>query len=243
MPRLGFFGDTHGYIDDAEIILDFFKSNDVDEVISVGDWGFNLSAKVNLVYELDLMLSNRDMKMRFIDGNHDNHIVLRAFGKHESNVTENITYMHRGSIFTYDDGITIGFLGGAPSIDKRYRLENNLHWFKEEEITDDDVNEFIRNTVDKKIDIVVTHDAPKLPQTIYPIKDDIEFFNSSQASLSKVKQIVDHAKPKLLIHGHYHRYYNDKIDETIIIGLDHCGKSINACTFIYPQHFMADLSK
>jgi hypothetical protein len=58
------------------------------------------------------------------------------------------------------DGRTIAFMGGAASIDKDYRLRQNMHWDENENITPDQVARLLKNAEGKQIDLFITHCPP-----------------------------------------------------------------------------------
>lgn len=206
--RFMFVGDLHGQVDDAQIAIELAAQSGVDEIVQVGDWGF-IWKMSDQTQQIERVLETLDMRMRFIDGNHDDHPRLRALPEGEGNVTPRITYQRRGSVLTYPDGLRVGFLGGAPSIDKRWRIMNGQGWWPEEEIEDADVERLVAAAGGVPLDLLVTHDAPFLPPTIVPRRLDEEFMTKSYQSLKRVREAAAATATPLLVHGHYHTRYTD----------------------------------
>lgn len=192
-----FVGDLHGSLEDAERACQHAYALGIHHLVQVGDWGF-LWPGHDKATELRGILQNYGVVMRFIDGNHDDHLRLR------SGIVDyqSLKYMPRGSTWT-DDGARYLFLGGAPSIDHRSRTPG-ASWWPEETITQEDVD---RCLAVGPIDVMVTHDAPIIP---VGFSDDVgsEWFRiAGPASRAAVAAVVDHHRPQLLVHGHWHRRY------------------------------------
>lgn len=213
--KILFVGDLHGdYVGALEAIV-YAKKVGADEIIQVGDWGFMWPSKsFHGVMELNNTLIDADIKMRFIDGNHDWHPRIRELTIDTPFIDTNIIYQSRGSTHTYNDGTVIGFLGGAPSIDYKNRTKNISFW--DEEIIEDCEVELLK---DKKVDILVTHDAPELPTSLLPHSRDKRFYALSLSSFDKIKKAISFTNPSLLVHGHYHTRYSSEMGRTHIEGL------------------------
>lgn len=227
--RVGFIGDTHGDLDFITRALAAIHEQDCREVIQVGDYGFIWPSKYSMTDQTDAIhkvLETYDMQLRYIAGNHDPWPYYNQIEHREHNITDRITYMKRGSMHQYDDGSVFVFLGGAPSIDYRGRVEGRS-WWPEEEIREADVLECLRY---KGLDIkvLVTHDAPVLPPGIHDVQDDPTFYYRAAGSRLALGRVMDELRPKYLIHGHYHMRYDKKawageeqpLAEVQIIGLD-----------------------
>lgn len=206
--RLMFVGDLHGQVDDAHVAIELAANVGVDEIIQVGDWGF-IWKSTDQTRQVEQVLETFGMHMRFIDGNHDNHPRLRALPEGEGNVSPHMTYQRRGTVVRYADGLRVGFLGGAPSIDKRWRVRNELGWWPEELIQDSDVDALALAAAGAPLDLLVTHDAPFLPPSIVPRFIDEEFATNSYLSLKNVRRAAALTGAPLLVHGHYHVRYTD----------------------------------
>lgn len=96
----------------------------------------------------------------FIDGNHDHCTRWMNFdsvGKVFGNA--NLYYVPRGSVLEIDNR-TIAFMGGAASIDKKWRLKDGHFWDENEEVTQENIDTLLKNADGKKIDMFLTHCPP-----------------------------------------------------------------------------------
>ncbi|MBW3545117.1 MAG: metallophosphoesterase [Bacteroidetes bacterium] len=149
---LAFLGDIHGSMDALIRAHDYVKKqkHDVTAIIQVGDFGF--------YHEVMPKLQRIKPKIPIyaIDGNHEDHSIICDY----TEVTEigpNIFFVPRGTVMELD-GRKIGFIGGAASVDKKWRLENGHHWSWREQITDEDIAKFDEIT---ELDILVAHCPPQ----------------------------------------------------------------------------------
>lgn len=202
MKQYLFVGDLHGDLKAALYAIKLAHSLRA-EIIQVGDWGFLWSGGIDKTLELSTMLVDANVHMRFIDGNHDIIPVLKQFAPGDFNVAEGLTYQPRGSLHIDEDGTRFVFLGGAPSIDKDDRAPGR-DWWPEEEIT---VEEAWLAQSHERADVLVTHDAPGLPPYSKPLPSMWEFTEKADRSRSIIASVCEGLRPKLLVHGHYHRPY------------------------------------
>lgn len=138
-------------------------------------------------------------------------------------------YSPRGHRWTWGDTRFMS-LGGAYSVDKvwrvrqdhtsvfraemnhdkgrtlkaieRYALQTGqLSWWAQEEISEEELEHALRPG---EIDILLTHDKPRLSSPGWNRKDLEECWPNQQA----IQDVVDAKKPKLLVHGHLHWPYD-----------------------------------
>ncbi len=88
-----------------------------------------------------------------IDGNHEHFGYLKQF-KDVSEVRQNLFYVPRGKVLELE-GYRIGFIGGAESVDVKWR-EEGISWFPEERVLEIEADR-IRN---EKLDILISHAPP-----------------------------------------------------------------------------------
>ena len=145
-------GDLHGTF----ATIDTLSEYDIRGVtfIQVGDFGLY---KQTMKY-----YPKTEFPVYFVDGNHEDHDWLHDefLSSTDEDVIEiipNLHYVRRGSVLEID-GLNIGFLGGACSVDKFTRLRNGSHWSEKETITDVDALRMIENG--KDIDVLITHSPP-----------------------------------------------------------------------------------
>lgn len=212
-----FVGDLHANLDAADRVAELAKDYKCDEIIQVGDWGFIWSDSWK-AEELSEVLKGHGIPMRFCDGNHDNHPELfKAERNKEENILPFLTYQHRGTLKEFSDGTKMVFLGGAPSIDRRFR-QRGYDWWETEYITEEDVKACLEHK-GISIDVLVTHDAASRPPGIKETSD-VGFNYRAEASHDAIKAVLRALKPALQIHGHYHRRVCTWFEDTKVIGLD-----------------------
>jgi hypothetical protein len=119
--------------------------------------------------------------------------------------------MKRGSILELPDKRKVLFIGGALSIDRKYRIErsSSFGWFYEETISQKDIEEL----PDEKIDIVISHTAPNKFKLINYHNG---FYDPSRDALDYV---LDKYKPKLWYFGHMHKFQLGQFKDCLWYGL------------------------
>jgi predicted phosphodiesterase len=230
--RLLIAGDTHGNLDWMRTLSKLAARHGCDGVIQLGDFGFwpdqqELRVNDRLVINdrwLDALAGTAEFHKvwwRVIDGNHDAHPLARAaFPAAENGVRPIrdgvLDWADRGAVWEWC-GVRFGALGGAVSIDQEWRTEG-LSWWATEEITDSEVDRLIELAGPSGVDVLLTHDAPELPDGISPLANQMKHA-ACDRSLKQVMRAVDAVDPKILLHGHYHRRYSSVFGTTRIEGL------------------------
>lgn len=214
------FGDWHANTKWALYALDSAPEN--ARLLHAGDFAFDFNR--TFITELHNWLEDHGTEIWAIPGNHDDYDCIEGLELDSRGlqvVTSRIYMIPRGYRWEWD-GVSFIGLGGAVSIDRDYRTPN-YSWWRQEEITQEDVERC------SPADVMICHDVtseahPPMPDLTLP--EDIERDVESHREL--MRRATDRIKPKLIIHGHYHVAYEEVLDETIVIGLDCDGKSIYA---------------
>lgn len=184
-------GDVHG---EFGILNRLINKTKPDLVICCGDFGYWPKFKSKINYE-DIKLQGAE-KLLWCDGNHEDYWTLAE--RESDEISPGIIYMPRGSTYTLPDGRVILFMGGADSIDKRFRTIGR-DWFPEEIITQKDM----MNLPEIDVDIFITHTCPNelipILQLNYPEKG----YEPSNDALTSLWQIY---KPDLWYFGHWHQH-------------------------------------
>lgn len=209
--KIAIAGDWHGKSNYAKYILKELKKQDVDMVIHVGDLAILWDTKNPERCSMAKVIDKAGIEFLFIDGNHDNHDTLQ--GLEDTQITENIRYMPRGSTLEID-GLTFGFLGGAYSIDADWR-EEGLDWWRNEEPTEEEAEPLL----DKDLDVLITHEAP----IQFPVKKMIQLplqkEHRSEDTRVLVQKVLDATKPKKHYFGHWHQSKTHQVGDTECIAL------------------------
>lgn len=208
-------GDTHGNLQHwKNELLPAAATLDCPVILQLGDFGYWEHQKSGRYY-LDWLNERclaRDVWVLWIDGNHENHTMLRSQYVDDYSefacIRDRIWYAPRGMRWTWH-GQRFLALGGAYSIDKNWRRPGTS-WWPEEEL---DEEEITRASAGGKCDILVSHDVPygidlQLHFAIFRatyLKHD----PSCERHRQRVRRVVDATHPRHLLHGHYHVPYND----------------------------------
>jgi len=202
------FGDIHGEFAKLNKILTKVRDR-TDTILQCGDWGYwpkfhgttYVDRYTGRVKRNDnYNVKNGTMtKIYFCDGNHEDHESLLKLESNE--IMPNVFYMKRGSILTLDDGRVVLFIGGAYSIDKKYRTPG-LDWFPEESITQQD----IYNLPDVKIDIVISHTCPREFYNKLSFRNDFIDLKVNDPSMDALSHVLNKYRPPLWYFAHFHLF-------------------------------------
>lgn len=201
MTKFTFIGDTH--IADlalAKMVADAQKDSIVIQVGDIGfwpEWAYRFVIPPRIMY--------------FIEGNHD-HIPSFQNIKGPTTLWPNLVYVPRGTVREFEN-IRVGFLGGATSVDRRWRQHNTGFngWYDGEDITFDDVDRLIANG---PVDLLVTHCPPdsviarnfERPEFLRSFGLPPDWTDPSALEVERAWNAL--GKPKLIC-GHMHRSIED----------------------------------
>lgn len=250
-------GDVHGNPWHMTYLFETAINSDVDCIFQLGDFGlwehYDMGAFLDLCS--DLAVQN-DMPLYWIDGNHENFDILRdkygPGGTHHNPtpegfwmVREGVFYVPRGTRWNWS-GVEIMGLGGAYSVDKASRLEEeqeilaayrlapekqnskiarlgrilaageHVSWWPQEQLTEGDVERALSSV--EPIDVLFTHDKPLNADPGWRRG----LITATIPNQYKIQRVVDTLKPKLLFHGHLHHPY-----ERLISGADYATRVVS----------------
>lgn len=153
-------GDIHGDYKTLERAIDLAHKSDAKAIIQVGDFGLFSGYGMANESHFRKVLTTSKVPVYFIDGNHDDCDRWLEY-KEVSKVWDdaNLFYVPRGTVMELD-GRTIAFMGGAASIDKKWRLIDGAHWTDKENISPEEVLQLYENAKGKTIDMYITHTPP-----------------------------------------------------------------------------------
>ncbi len=169
-------GDLHRDYDIKKLDEIASISNPPSIVLIAGDFGgiWNQISKeddrIIMLHQKDLdfidSLSKYPFKIISCLGNHENYDVINqlprvnAYGGKIIRLSDNVELLDRGYVYELE-GYTFLSVGGAMSMDRRYRIEHKSYW-AEETITEADIIKAISSLkkVNNKVDFVLTHTCP-----------------------------------------------------------------------------------
>lgn len=204
-----FIGDVHGKFARYKTIL----ANSPHPTIQVGDMGVgftNVHGANSANPPFDVMVAGGH---RFIRGNHDNPAVC---AQHRQNIKDG----------TVENNVM--FVGGALSIDWMYRIEGQS-WWRDEELSKEDLNRMIDIYEHAWPEIMVTHECPESIAAMIVgrmpdlrggggIKLDPRFDSRTRHAFEAMHQHRAF-RPKLWLFGHWHVPFDEIISGTRFICL------------------------
>ena len=213
-----FLGDIHG---EFNLLISMIKKFDFQNLnlIQVGDFGVgftSLEEDKEMFSKLNDELTVRNVVLHAIRGNHDN----PCFFSEEIFSFSNIIFVKDYSIINIE-GKNILFVGGAISIDRNQRIQNNFGWWK------DEVFNLDKKKLDEldlsSIEIIVSHTAPNFA---YPIsfssivykfaKHDPKLLEELRKEREMVNDFFSYLKEKSNCLTHfYYGHFHDSNHETI----------------------------
>ena len=229
--RILFAGDCHGATDHVKALINEAGKRECDRIFVLGDFGYweHMADGVKFLDKVSAFAIKRGISVYFLDGNHDKTSLLLEKYADEPNdegfltVRGRLFYAPRGHQWTWD-GVSFIALGGAYSVDKQWRLDQERKgkrkggtlWFPEEEMTDEDMLNIL-GTV-SRVDVMLAHDKPFDSKP----KWNRKAFEECAPNQLRLQWAVDALKPSMFLHGHLHYAYTDYLPstETFVHGLD-----------------------
>lgn len=206
-------GDWHGNLLWAKAqvrrMAELLSDEDTKLIFQLGDFGF-WPGKWGKAYVdgLHEVLEETKSDLFFIDGNHENHALLKKVAKSKGvngmsvmcPITDRIAWLQRGTRFKVNDRTWLA-LGGAASVDRMYRTEN-ISWFPAERITPEQRDAAIAGGF---ADVLLCHDAPAgyhitFPHSNWPEQD----LALSQVNRDYLQEVVEGCGIQYVMHGHMH---------------------------------------
>lgn len=222
MSRLLIAGDWHGNHVWAKKIIDVAHAEDIDKMIQVGDFGVWPGAEgKDYLKILSRYLVKRDVKLYFVPGNHEDYNQIdewtRSLPRNEDGhieVEPNLFYAGKVNAWTWE-GKRFASVGGAVSIDKKWRKLNES-WWQQETLSSQEELAAINLG---KVDYLFTHDCPS-SHPFVGLKNDVES-DIHRYTMTKIGRAL---QPEFWFHGHMH-WFKEYLFEhqkgiTQVFGLD-----------------------
>ena len=191
-----FIGDVHGKYSQYKHIIKEHK-----DTIQVGDMGVGFRRWPHRNWQenppYDLMV---EQNARFIRGNHDNPAVC---GNHTQCIKDG----------TVEDDMM--FVGGAFSVDWRFRVED-YSWWKDEELSFNSLVRIHDVYMVAKPACMVTHDCPI---TVIKHLHSHHLYENSRTQQA-LEAMWEKHKPKVWVFGHHHMSFDEIIEGTRFVCLN-----------------------
>lgn len=195
-----FCGDVHGLIPGlVSRLCDEMSLTDTDCIVC-GDFGVGFDKSWNNLYsKLEKKLKKANNHIWVVRGNHDNPKYFEEEGKYSKDY---VTFMEDYKIYTIA-GKTILPIGGATSLDKKYREEGKTWW------PDEVIKRVEMKTLPVRVDVIVSHQCPMIFDPIHLRFDDEDdkLFEEVQNERDYLSEIAFNVKADYWYYGHHHEHY------------------------------------
>lgn len=206
-------GDTHGNGRWVGTLCELARQHGCDTILQLGDFGYWPHTDKGLRF-LDQVDSHAERNgvscVYWIDGNHENHARLTELKPDKDGfvtIRNRCRYAPRGHRWRWGQ-VHFGALGGAFSMDHKYRIEG-VSWWPNEILTDADVERL----GETPLDVLLSHDAPEgapIRNFELPPGDELLCLQVRE----RILQAVQATQPKLVVHGHWHRRTSSELNWT-----------------------------
>ncbi|HWB35685.1 MAG TPA: metallophosphoesterase [Rugosimonospora sp.] len=224
--RIAFAGDWHANAWYAQRAIRHAVERGADVILHLGDYGYDFPP--GYLEAQEKILAETDTPLIFVDGNHEDHPKLAKWPIRPNGLRQlrnHIWHTPRGFRWEWE-GVRFLACGGAYSVDRRWRVPG-VSWWREEEITDDDV----AACGTEPVDVLLAHDCPA--GVVIPGIDErdpatapfpwVELVRAGEHR-QRLQRIVDAVRPRWIWHGHYHRKYQQQVEwgygPVTVTGLD-----------------------
>ena len=217
--RIFITGDQHGDIDNISYLNFHEHLSENDLVISLGDFGtpyWSASKRNKKDIEIFELFSYIPVHYAILQGNHSKRFEHVKWFRQENFCGYNSFYtpkfpkfhfLQNGGVYNFND-MSFLAIGGGYSIDKYYRLKNNLMWEPEEKLNDEEkFNICNLISANENYDFVITHVAPLelQPTWLFLSFIDQETVETDEEEfLSEVRKKINY---RGWFFGHYHGDY------------------------------------
>lgn len=214
MSKLFATGDKHGPLCMLEYGPGCFpagkKLTTNDVVVTCGDTNTlfdpkpSKREKENIAY-----LASMPFTTALVDGNHDNILRFRAlpqaemFGDVVGVIAPNVVYLQRGHVYNINGNVCFT-MGGAASVDARYRIEN-VSWWRDEIPTSKEMELGLKTlaSYQNKVDFIFTHTCPRF--VLDKLREHMALYpDVADPLLNYFSYIANNVKFKHWYYGHYH---------------------------------------
>ena len=218
--RLAFVGDWHASSAAAVAAVKTAVDMELDVLVHVGDFFYTGEIGNRFLNTLNKVLKRYgkgSLKVVFVRGNHDDTNALARFTAKAQEqdlftsegfvpVREQVFYAPNGLRWNWE-GVSFAALGGAASVDKKFRVENKS-WWADECVADSDVDAVIEGG---RVDVLVMHDIPQ--QVYVPDDSGLKFdLRESLMNQALLGRAVGAVRPQWMFSGHFHRFQTQRVN-------------------------------
>lgn len=196
-------GDFHGNIEWATRVVAIAAEHDCPIILQLGDFGACWPGD-HRQFEADLTvtLDANNVDLVFVAGNHEGWTELNSLA-HDLDglvtLTPPIRWVPNGTRWTWG-GVSFGAMGGAYSVDNRYRTVG-VDWWPDLELpTDGDLDRLGTDHVD----VLVTHDTIDGAEPLRRRNLPTRLVKRARDVRLTVLQAAEQTTATLVIHGHWH---------------------------------------
>lgn len=199
------FGDWHGDLGWALTAVRSAAREGVRTALHVGDFGLDWPGAKRGRYEakLNKYLVELGLTLVISGGNHDNWDTLAKLPVEDDGtavVRANIRVLPRAGR-TRVEGLIVGALGGAFSVDYEHRTEGK-DWWPNEEPTREEAKALVDGG---PLDILITHDAPLGVPLIGHFELKTELAKRAEKTRVLLREVVESTAVPHVFCGHWHQ--------------------------------------
>ena len=207
-------GDTHGQTDKILHFVERFELTEHDAIVILGDAGINYYGNDHGDRRIKRRLNDSGVTIFCIHGNHERRPASLPYYRegmwhggavYVEDDYPNLLFARDGEIYDLDSHPSL-VIGGAYSVDKHYRQMRGLHWFDDEQPSQQtkDHVESVLDGIGWKIDTVLSHTCPykAIPvEAFLPGLDQSKVDNSTERWLDDIEGRLSYSH---WLCGHWH---------------------------------------
>ena len=206
-------GDTHREFEKVYELCENNSTTQEDVLIILGDVGINYYLNASDI-ALKEELSQLPITLFCLQGNHEQRVVnISSYVEKEWNEGivyyeeeyPNLLFAKDGEIYNLDGNKCL-VLGGAYSVDKYYRLANNLEWFEDEQPSDE-IKEYAEQKINEanwSVDFVFSHTTPYDYMPTWAFIPGLEQSRVDNSTEEWLQEIENNLSYREWFAGHFH---------------------------------------
>lgn len=214
-------GDTHGQANKILSFADRFQLSMEDTIVILGDAGLNYYGNDRGDKRVKRSLNESGVTVFIIHGNHERRPGSLPYYRQATwsggavyveDDFPNLLFAKDGEIFDLDGHQAI-VIGGAYSVDKFYRLQRGVHWFDDEQPSQE-IKDCVASALENagwQIDTVLSHTCPAKYVPIEAFLPGINQVAVDRSTEDWLDDIENRLKYNHWLCGHWH--IDKKIDK------------------------------